>query len=87
VEDTNDLAAARPPADGETTTMNTAPTDPMDARMDELKEVKFQIPVRHHVSLHSWKLLQNKSISGTVVKALEEYFSLHELDAEPAPAF
>lgn len=57
-----------------------------DARMDELKEVKFVIPVKHHVNLHSWKLLQNESISSTVARALEEYFKRHAPEMPAAGA-
>lgn len=64
--------------------MDQAPTDGDDPRMEELKEVKFVIPVKHHVNLHSWKLLQNETISETVSRALNEYFERHGSELPPA---
>lgn len=65
--------------------MEQGPTD-ADPRLEQLKEVKFVIPVKHHVNLHSWKLLQNETISDTVARALEEYFDRHGSDMPPADA-
>jgi len=49
-------------------------TTTMDARLSELKEIKLKLPVRHHVNLHSLKLLRSESISELVALALEAYF-------------
>jgi hypothetical protein len=46
-----------------------------EGRLTELKEVKLKLPIRHHVSLHSLKLLRNQSISELVASALDAYFS------------
>jgi len=45
-----------------------------EGRLTELKEVKLKLPIRHHVSLHSLKLLRNQSISELVASALDQYF-------------
>lgn len=64
----------------------------MEGRLQELKEVKLKLPLRHHVSLHSLKLLRNESISDLVSGALEAYFARTPLPtpsggpaAPPAP--
>lgn len=46
-----------------------------EGRLTELKEVKLKLPIRHHVSLHSLKLLRNQSISELVATALDAYFA------------
>lgn len=46
-----------------------------EERLTELKEVKLKLPIRHHVSLHSLKLLRNQSISELVASALDAYFA------------
>ena len=46
-----------------------------EGRLTELKEVKLKLPIRHHVSLHSLKLLRNQSISELVANALDAYFT------------
>jgi len=46
-----------------------------EGRLTELKEVKLKLPIRHHVSLHSLKLLRNQSISELVANALDAYFN------------
>ena len=53
-----------------------------EGRLAELKEVKLKLPLRHHVSLHSLKLLRNESISELVATALDAYF---QRAAVPAP--
>lgn len=53
--------------------------------LDKSKEIKLQLPLRTHVSLHSIKLLKNQSIRDSVVVALERYFRDHPVDAS-APA-
>jgi hypothetical protein len=50
----------------------------LSRRLSELKEVKFQIPMRQHVNLHSYKLIMNQSISETVAAALKEFFDAQE---------
>jgi hypothetical protein len=50
-------------------------------RLDELKEVKFVIPARLLLRLHSMKVLNRQSISESVARALEEYFQ-----ANPEPS-
>jgi hypothetical protein len=46
----------------------------------ELKELKVKLPLRHHIRLHSLKLVRKEPISDTVMKALTEYFE--RLEAE-----
>lgn len=53
----------------------TATAADFEDRLAELKEVKLKLPLRHHVSLHSLKLLRNQSISVLVATALDAYFS------------
>lgn len=50
-----------------------------------IKEIKLQLPLRTHVSLHSMKLLKNQSIRESVVAALDRYFQSHPLDPIGAP--
>jgi hypothetical protein len=45
------------------------------------KEVKLQLPLRTHVSLHSMKLIKNQSIRDSVVRALDQFFRQHPVDA------
>ena len=53
-----------------------------ESRLAELKEVKLKLPLRHHVSLHSLKLLRNRSISELVANALDAYFMKYSLVAD-----
>jgi hypothetical protein len=46
----------------------------------ELKELKVKLPLRHHIRLHSLKLVRKEPISDTVMKALTDYFD--RLEAE-----
>ncbi len=52
----------------------------------ELKELKVKLPLRHHIRLHSLKLVRKEAISDTVMKALTEYFERledeHQNEAE-----
>lgn len=41
----------------------------------ELKELKVKLPLRHHIKLHSLKLVKKEPISDTVLKALVDYFA------------
>ncbi|MBW3583702.1 MAG: hypothetical protein KY455_11440 [Euryarchaeota archaeon] len=50
----------------------------------ELKELKVKLPLRHHIKLHSLKLVRKEPISETVLKALNEYFARME-SKENAP--
>ena len=55
-----------------------------DAGIDAIassKEVKLQLPLKTHVSLHSLKLIKNQSIRDSVVRALDEFFRQHPVDA------
>jgi phenylalanyl-tRNA synthetase alpha subunit len=47
------------------------------------KEVKLQLPLRTHVSLHSIKLLKNQSIRDSVIVALDQYFRDHPVEQIP----
>ncbi len=56
--------------------MQTTPTAAdFEERLLELKEVKLKLPLKHHVHLHSLKLLRNQSISELVANALDAYFN------------
>ena len=55
-------------------------------RLAELREVKLKLPLRHHVSLHSLKLLRNQSISELVAHALDAYFAKVTVPGSPGPA-
>lgn len=57
----------------------TPPGAEFESRLAELKEVKLKLPLRHHVSLHSLKLLKNRSISELVANALDAYFNKHKM--------
>lgn len=48
----------------------------------ELKELKVKLPLRHHIKLHSLKLVKKEPISDTVLKALQDYFA--KLEAQYA---
>ncbi len=48
----------------------------------ELKELKVKLPLRHHIKLHSLKLVKKEPISDTVLKALTDYFD--KLEAQYA---
>lgn len=50
-------------------------------RLAELKEVKLKLPLRHHVHLHSLKLIKNRSISELVANALDAYFAKNHVPA------
>lgn len=50
----------------------------------ELKELKVKLPLRHHIKLHSLKLVKKEPISDTVLKALTDYFA--KLESEYANA-
>lgn len=64
--------------------MQATPTSAdFEARLSDLKEVKLKLPLRHHVSLHSLKLLKNQSISDLVAVALDAYFAKGHV---PGPA-
>ena len=39
------------------------------------KELKVKIPVRHHLRLHSIKVLYGKHISDCITEALDAYFA------------
>lgn len=54
-----------------------------EERLSELREVKLKLPLRHHVTLHSLKLLKNQSISDLVADALDSYF---DKTSVPAPS-
>lgn len=43
--------------------------------LETAKEVKVKIPVRHHVRLHSMKVLTGKQIGDAVSEALDAYFA------------
>lgn len=54
-------------------------------RLSELKEVKLKLPLRHHVSLHSLKLLRGQSISDLVAVALDAYFTRTAVPSAAGP--
>lgn len=60
------------------------PGNSIEDRLAELKEVKLKLPLRHHVSLHSLKLLRNQSISTLVADALDVYFAKASVPAARA---
>lgn len=67
--------------------MQTTPTGAdFENRLSELKEVKLKLPLRHHVSLHSLKLLRSQSISDLVADALDAYFAKGPIPAPTAGA-
>jgi hypothetical protein len=45
------------------------------ANMEEVKEIKVKLPVRHLLKLHYVKLTSNKNISEVVCDALQYYFT------------
>lgn len=51
----------------------------------ELKELKVKLPLRHHIRLHSLKLVRKEAISDTVMKALTEYFQRLEEEHQGQP--
>lgn len=51
----------------------------------ELKELKVKLPLRHHIRLHSLKLVRKEAISDTVMKALTEYFQRLEEEHQEDP--
>lgn len=57
-------------------TMTRATDDP------ERKELKTSIPTRHHLALHSLRLLQGKRIHTMVEEALEAYFVANGVKAQ-----
>lgn len=54
--------------------------------LEKVKEIKLQLPLRTHVSLHSIKLLKNQSIRDSVVVALDRFFRDHPVEAAVAAA-
>lgn len=52
-----------------------------------LKELKVRIPIHYHMRLHGLKILGERSISETVLRALELYFQrLSEQEGSGAAA-
>lgn len=51
----------------------------------ELKELKVKLPLRHHIKLHSLKLVKKEPISDTVLAALNDYFAKLEAEESDAP--
>jgi hypothetical protein len=47
--------------------------------LDEPKEIKVKIPIRHLVKLHYLKIARGREISASVVEALTEYFERESL--------
>ena len=45
------------------------------AKMEEVKEIKVKLPVKHLLKLHYVKLTANKNISEVVCDALQWYFT------------
>lgn len=58
-----------------------APNEPETGGIAASKEVKLQLPLRTHVSLHSLKLIKNQSIRDSVIRALDQFFREHPVDA------
>ncbi|MBI2076896.1 MAG: hypothetical protein HYT80_00795 [Euryarchaeota archaeon] len=56
-----------------------------EAHVRHVKEIKLQLPLKTHVSLHSMKLIRNQSIRDSVVAALDRFFQAHPLEAIGAP--
>lgn len=48
---------------------------PNDVRDDATpREIKVRLPLRHHLRLHSVKILTGRQMSDVVAAALEDYF-------------
>lgn len=60
--------------------MHQEPTLTPTELFEKLKEIKLQLPLRTHVSLHSIKLLKNQSIRDSVVVALDRFFREHPVE-------
>ncbi|HET6405942.1 MAG TPA: hypothetical protein VFH78_14965 [Candidatus Thermoplasmatota archaeon] len=44
-------------------------------RQGGMKELKVNIPVKHHLRLHSLKVLEGRCIHAVVQEALDSYFA------------
>lgn len=64
--------------------MQPEPQPTQAALLEKVKEIKLQLPLRTHVSLHSLKLLKNQSIRDSVVVALDRFFRDHPMEANAA---
>ena len=52
--------------------------------MEELREVKVKLPLRHLLKLHYVKLTSNRTFSDVVAEALHDYFAdLREARTQP----
>lgn len=61
--------------------MNIIP-DETKHNLDEEKTMKVQLSKRHHILLHSLKILTGRTISEITGEALERYYEEEERDAE-----
>lgn len=61
-------------------------TDTATSRVEEEKDLKVRIPVRHHLRLHSIKVLTGKQISEAITEALDAYFAEREVELLKVPS-
>lgn len=62
--------------------IDTSILDRVKADNENRKSIKISLPVRHHIRLHTGRVLRSEGISETVERALDAHFA--RLEAELA---
>lgn len=55
-------------------------THELDEELDEDKPMKIQLSMRHHLMLHSLKILTGRTIAEIVDEALERYYDAEGIE-------